>query len=204
MKNHRNIFESPDIFPKVDMIRGRKISPEIDVLSRNFETKTLVGYEFKFLNKRRDTNYRSIREGLAQTIEYFQYGIDKSYLVLGIHAYERPETTVNYWADGVTTAQTILRALERAYHLDSLGLLLWIEDRDLIQCCNRAKRNFPIERLTDSQFDGYRLDRECLFADSFHWNLGFWKKYELGVIGFWAKTCPKHKSPMHREKTEKS
>jgi hypothetical protein len=194
MKNHKSIFEYPegDLYPKVDMIRGRKISPEIDVLSINPVSNTIAGYEFKFLNKRKDTNYAAMRGGMAQAIEYFQYGIDKSYLVLGIPTPER--VSVDKWGDGVTDLQTLFRALVWAYGFDSLGLKLWYEDRDLVQSCEEPRRNFPIERLTSSQFDGYRLDRACLFSASFHWDLGFIRKYGLGPIGFWSKTFPKHKS----------
>ncbi|MFW9853374.1 MAG: hypothetical protein ACFFDS_10550, partial [Candidatus Thorarchaeota archaeon] len=85
MKNQKSLFGEHEFqFPKVDMIRGRKISPEIYILSRNLELETLTGYEFKFLNKHKDANYRSVREALAQAIQYFQYGIDKNYMVLGL------------------------------------------------------------------------------------------------------------------------
>jgi len=189
------------LFPKVDMIRGRKISPEIDLLSIDFESKTLTGYEFKFLNKRKDTNYRSVRQGLAQAIEYFQYGIDKSYIILGI------PTRVNLSEDNVGSSTidllTVVRALVWAYGFDSLGLKLWYEDRDLVQTCQEPKRNFPIERLTSSQFDGYRLDRECLLKSSFHWNLGFLKKYGLKIPPFWSKTFPKHRGSALRKRRKR-
>jgi hypothetical protein len=202
MKKHKLIFSPKSVlFPKVDMIRGRKISPEIDVLERNLESKTLAGYEFKFLNnKRKDTNYKSVRAGLAQAIEYFQYGIDKSYIVLGV---PRVDPSEDKWGTSFTDLITVVKALVLAYGFDSLGIHLWFEDRDLMQTCQEPRRNFPIEKLTSSEFDGYRLDRACLLSDSFHWNLRFIKKYGLGPIGFWSKTFPKHKNSVHRKSPRK-
>jgi len=193
MKKHELDFGHwQTLFPKVDMIRGRKISPEIDLLSIDFKSKTLTGYEFKFLNKRKDTNYRSVRESLAQAIEYFQYGIDKSYIVLGIPA--RADISEDNLGSSDLDLLTLVRALVWAYGFDSLGIKLWYEDRDLMQTCQEPRRNFPIEKLKSSEFDDYRLDRDCLFSESFHWDLGFLKKYGLPIPAFWSKTFPKHKS----------
>jgi len=203
MKAHKSIFGHQEVlFPKVDMIRGRKISPEIDILSINLELKTLTGYEFKFLNdKRKDNNYKSVREGLAQAIEYFQYGIDKSYIILGIPTQDPSEDKLGECISDLTK---IVRALIWGYGFDSLGIKVWYEDRDLVQSCERPRRNFPIERLTSAQFDGYRLDRDCLFSDSFHFNSGFIMKYELGPVGFWSKTFPKYKSSNLRKNKKSS
>jgi len=192
MKDHKSLFgKCVRLFPKVDMIRGRKISPELDILSINLKLEKLRGYEFKFLNNRKDNNYKSVREGLAQAIQYFQYGLDESYIVLGI---PKPDPKEDKLGSCVPDLITLVRSLIWAYSFDSLGIYVWFEDRDLIQTCESPRRNFPLQKLTSAEFNDYLLDRMCLLKDSFHFDLGFIKKHKLGAIGFWSKTMPKHKS----------
>ena len=100
------------------------------------------------MNKRKDTNYRSVREGLAQAIEYFQYGIDKSYVVLGL---PRVDPTEDKLGSSVNDLLTIVRALVWAYGFDSLGIKLWHGDRDLVQTCQSPRRSFPIDKLKSSE-----------------------------------------------------
>lgn len=74
-------------FPKIRRIAGNRISPEIDLLriSDLVGEKTLIGYEFKLLkSETNDENRRHIYKGIGQALMYFQYGIDFSYLLLGI------------------------------------------------------------------------------------------------------------------------
>jgi len=203
MKKHElNFGHWQTLYPKVDMIRGRKISPEIDILSVDHESKTLTGYELKFLNKRKDTNYRLVRESLGQAIEYFQFGLDRSYIVLGIPI--RGKGLKDYIGTSILDLITVVRALRWAYNFDSLGIQIWFEDRDKIQTSQEPKRNFPLNMLKSKQFDGCRLDRNCLFSASFHWDLGFLKKYGLHVPGFWSKTFPRHKSSASNKRHKKS
>lgn len=74
-------------FPKVHMISTLSTSPDIDLLFINQEKKLVVGYEFKVLKyytgwKRVD--YNPLYSGIGEALSYFQHGIDKCYLVLGL------------------------------------------------------------------------------------------------------------------------
>jgi hypothetical protein len=67
------------LYPNVTKIGGIHISPDIDLLKFDFEKFILISYEFKLLNfKKAEFNYVQLRNGLAQAIENFQFGIDKS------------------------------------------------------------------------------------------------------------------------------
>jgi hypothetical protein len=153
-------------FAKVDRIGGRTISPDIDLLNIDHDSKILTGYEFKFLNHKKDANYRAVRESLGQAIQYFQFGLDRSYIVLGIP--DRKELTMSTIGSGTVNILTLIKALETAYNFNSLGIKFWFEDRDLLQTSQEPKGNFPVHISKDKQFESYRLDRECLFASRFH------------------------------------
>lgn len=80
-------LQSGRSFPQITRIAGNIIAPEIDLLyiSESKDEKILTAYEFKLLkSKKNATNYRHIYQGIGQAIMYFKYGIDFSYLLLGI------------------------------------------------------------------------------------------------------------------------
>ena len=75
------------IYPKVHGISTLKISPDIDLLHIDEHQKIITGYEFKLLKYRRDwkrVSLEPIYKGIGQALSYFQFGVDKSILILGI------------------------------------------------------------------------------------------------------------------------
>jgi hypothetical protein len=82
MKNYR-LGE----FAKVNRISTIEISPDIDSLEINESQKLVIGYEFKLLKYRKNwkkVDFYPMYQGIGQALSYFNFGVDKSYLVLGL------------------------------------------------------------------------------------------------------------------------
>ena len=74
-------------FAKVYGISTLTISPDIDLLDVNESQKIVTGYEIKLLKYRKDwkrVNLGLMYKGIGQALSYFHFGVDKSYLILGI------------------------------------------------------------------------------------------------------------------------
>jgi len=74
-------------FAKVKRISTIEISPEIDLVDVNESQKLVTGFEFKLLKYRKKwkrVSFHSMYQGIGQALSYFQFGVDKSYLVLGL------------------------------------------------------------------------------------------------------------------------
>lgn len=74
-------------FAKVNRISTIDISPDIDLLDVNVSQKIVTGYEFKLLRYRKSwkrVDFASMYKGIGQALSYFQFGVDKSYLILGV------------------------------------------------------------------------------------------------------------------------
>jgi len=75
-------------FAKVKCISTIEISPDIDLLEVNESQKLVTGYEFKLLKYRKNwkkVDFYPMYQGIGQALSYFQFGVDKSYLLLGLH-----------------------------------------------------------------------------------------------------------------------
>ena len=81
-------LETPErYFPKVHTVSTIKITPDIDLLFVNKRLKLVVGHEFKLLKYHKGwktVNYNPMYAGIGEALLYFQYGIDKCYLMLGL------------------------------------------------------------------------------------------------------------------------
>lgn len=85
LKNFTNVKEWH--FPKVHTISTLSITPDIDLLFINKRLNLVVGYEFKVLKYYKNwkrVNYNPMYSGIGEALLYFQHGIDKCYLVLGL------------------------------------------------------------------------------------------------------------------------
>jgi len=151
----RKYLETPErYFPKVHTVSTLKISPDIDLLFVNKRPKLLVGHEFKLLRYHRGwkrVNYNAMYAGIGEALLYFQHGVDKCYLVLGLT--EMPSE----WVD--MTLGKIDKAIENFNMLTKLFTSWSNEIQE-----NRSKtlpewaRKFPVVRpiyegLGDSEKD---------------------------------------------------
>ena len=167
------------LYPKINRIAGEPISPEIDLLDVNQRDKIVKGYEFKLLNcKTRDANYRRIREGIGQAIQYFQHGIDVSHVVFGL---SNNIPTKIRWAWVMTRlddAFEVIRRIKERYNFNSIGAMLWIEEHGSFGTVEGLKPdgNFPIDYFKD-----YKLNKECLLNLRFSWSKKFLEKYEISL-----------------------
>ena len=74
-------------FAKVNRISTIEISPDIDLLDVNESQKLVTGYEFKLLKYRKNwkkVDLNPVYQGIGQALSYLNFGVDKSYLVLGL------------------------------------------------------------------------------------------------------------------------
>ena len=80
-------------FAMVSGISTLKISPDIDLLDINeqgqigTEQGIVIGYEVKLLKYRKNwkrVDFSSFYKGIGQALSYFQFGVDKSILILGM------------------------------------------------------------------------------------------------------------------------
>ena len=75
------------IYAKITKIAGEFIQPEIDLLdiSPLQPIQTLRAFEFKVLKSPIiGNNYNRIYAGIGQAFSYFKYGVDQSFLIIGI------------------------------------------------------------------------------------------------------------------------
>ena len=174
MKSYPNIF-TPDSFPKVYQIAGRTISPEIDLLVIDSRNDIIAGYEFKFLSyKTSDANYKRIREGIGQALLYFQFGVDRSYLVLGVSKKVLQFHPLNI-ANRIDELANLRQLLEDVYKFDCLGLLIWMEGE------TREKEIFrvyhPKGKFSVYHYKEYELNRKCLLDMRFKFGRKYWTNH---------------------------
>lgn len=167
-------------YPNITKIGGVSISPDIDLLDIDQANKVLTGYEFKLLKfKKAPSNYLRIRDGMAEAIQYFQFGIDRAYMVLGISS-RIPKKTAGLVGASHIELLALVRALVVTHGFDCLGLMLWLEDSDRLLTPQNPRSNFPLHLLKGhSQFRNFSLNRELLFNSKFSWNRKFPQKYNL-------------------------
>jgi len=87
IRDFGSIYLGNWIYAKITKIAGEFIQPEIDLLdiSGMMPHQTLHAFEFKVLNSQiMANNYSHIYAGIGQALSYFKYGVDQSYLVIGI------------------------------------------------------------------------------------------------------------------------
>lgn len=171
MKSYPNIF-TPDSFPKVYQIAGKTISPEIDLLVIDGRNDIVTGYEFKFLSyKTSDANYKRIREGIGQALLYFQFGIDRSYLVLGVSKKVLQIYRLKI-ANRIDDLVNLRQLLEDVYKFDCLGLLIWMEgetrEKDIFRVYH------PEGKFSVNYFKEYELNRKCLLEMRFKFGTKYW------------------------------
>ena len=86
------------VYAKITKIGGEFIKPEIDLLDITpFAPGQIINaFEFKVLNSdKMGNNYSRIYSGIGQAMSYFKYGVDRSYLVIGISENIPPEISPN-------------------------------------------------------------------------------------------------------------
>lgn len=181
MKKHESeLGNRHNLYPKVNRIGGKGISPDIDLLYIDYGSKVLTGYEFKFLGyEKNESNYKLIREGLGEAISYFQFGIDKSYLVLGLPI--RANDLVRAQANKTVG---MISELKHRLDINCLGIMLWCENSNKTYYLKphlRPTGSFPLQApIPQSLFNiGRKLNRDCIFDRRFLYRRRFLKKYGL-------------------------
>ncbi len=186
IKNYGTKF-GMNLFPLVSRIGGEIISPEIDLLKieqTGINKAFITGYEFKFLDsKKADVNYKRIHAGIGQALMYFQYGIDRCYLVIGISKRLDDRTRVKVMSK-YATLKGLMRNLESLHSkpLDYLGVWLFVEaeNQELLSDEKVAGRfpDFPFAGR-DSETNTFVLNKNNLVAGRFKYSKSFRKRCGL-------------------------
>lgn len=154
------------ICPKVTRIAGNIISPEIDllVIHKTEKEETITGYEFKFLkHKANAVNYRRFHEGIGQAVLYFQYGIDTSYLFLGI------SKNISLENERGIRHKTVQMERIRKEGLRNLGIIIWHEkDPYRISTPVKPEGTFPYY-----SYDDFKLNRQNVLMGNFNYDEKF-------------------------------
>lgn len=130
LKNYIKKKDRFRFFPKVHTISTLRISPDIDLLQLSLSLNLVIGYEFKVLKyyehwKRKKVNYNPMYAGIGEALLYFQHGIDKCYLVLGVT--EMPPPVMDIILQKIEQAIDIFHILTRVF------TVWWRENRALTQ-----------------------------------------------------------------------
>lgn len=186
LKKYSTRFGS-NLFPLVKSIGGERISPEIDLLNIERKVKredTLItGYEFKFLNcKTADASYRRIHQGIGQALMYFQYGIDRCYVVIGISKNLNQKVKVKV-LEKCETLRTLMKNLEILPQkpMDYMGMWIFSEEveeqREGFQTVEVQGRfpDFPVSNA-DSKTYTFRQNRNNLIDNRLRYSSSFVKK----------------------------
>ena len=96
------------VYSRVSGMEGKEgevvVSPDIDLLKVDTITRETTGYETKLLKfrrsglrrwRRRRFDYRLIYQGLGESLAYFNYGIERVYLVVAFES--APEVVSPFW-----------------------------------------------------------------------------------------------------------
>ena len=172
MKKYKLYYGFP--YPKVTRIGGRVISPEIDLLVISYDNKEVSGYEFKLLKYKANTfNYRRIYEGIGQAIHYFGFGVDNSYLVLGVSK-SIPEIVRAALYFEIGEAKKIIGRLQALYGFNCLGMKVWDEDDGSLTTTIKAEGKFPTDSFKDCE-----LNKRNLIDLRLAYSVKFLDKYQI-------------------------
>jgi len=159
-------------FSRVNQISTKKISPDIDFLRiGEFVPKATFGYEFKLLRFRKDWNKINLMPmytGIGEALHYFQFGIDQSYLVLGIPSGISSEAF----------SEALSRIGELKFTLNTfqmegvkcLGLHLWLDDGKKFDTMLTPTKNLPLT-------EDVKHLKECLLRGQFKYH----RQFQSGV-----------------------
>ena len=155
-------------FPKVKKIAGRQLLSEIDLIVIDQNNQKVIGYEFKLLHdvKTQSNNYKSIYSGFGQALLYFYFGVDQSYLCIGISKklpkYERiKEKTLQL--------VSVMDNLGKLMNPQCFGIYLYSERDDFFRFLP-PQGYFPVIRIKLSQ-----QDKEHILAEKISYNKDFLK-----------------------------
>jgi len=208
---HFNLGECARVY----CISTMKISPDIDLLDINehqqiaFERGIVTGYEVKLLKYRKNwkrVDFSPIYKGIGQVLSYFQFGVDKSILVLGMSndiPKESVSSTMNMIESVIESFSTLrgFNARIRKYFDDSFketpvlkdtkglllenycgwncfGIMVWIAYDDLLMTKLSAKQCFPIY-LNEK----LKHRKECLLRKEFKYDKNFLNRYRASKTG---------------------
>ena len=150
-------------FSRVTQISTIKISPDIDFLRIDKDHNETVGYEFKLLRFRKDwnrVNLMPMYTGIGEAIQYFRFGVDKSYLMLGMSK----ETPTEALSDIYTSIHPLqIFDIEKK---SSLGVCVWVEILNRFETPLSATRPYFMSKELEHL-------KECLLRREFKYHREF-------------------------------
>ena len=194
-------------YAMVSGISTIKISPDIDLLDINESQKIVTGYEFKLLRYRKNwkrVDFALMYKGIGQALSYFQFGVDKSYLILGMPK-DVPIKSVSSAMKKIEETIEIFNLLKSLYArirehrlkqknswykalkllipeehcgIGCFGIKVWTAHDNLLLPKLNAEEDFPIylnEKL--------KHRKECLLRKEFRYDKNFLNRYKASRTG---------------------
>lgn len=187
-------------FPKVSQIATTKLSPDIDLLHVDESQRIVIGYELKLLkyNKRwKQPNFISLYTGIGQALSLFKFGVDRSYLILGISKRIPKDSSTKQRIQEIAMIFECLRnsieqdvtvrlrsyekalwggamsqGIQKISSLRCFGIMYWDEHTDSLSTILEAGGKFPNDENQDfSLFKQCLLKKHFKYAESFRKNI---------------------------------
>jgi len=195
-------------YAMVSGISTLKISPDIDLLQVNeqkqigLEQGVVIGYEVKLLKYRKNwkrVDFSSFYKGIGQAISYFQFGVDKSILVLGMsngipaESVSSALSKIESIIESFSTLRTLDTRIRKYFHdahketpmlegiknmlsethcgWNCFGIIVWTGYDNLLMTKMSAEQYFPI-------YLNKKLThrKECLLRKEFKYDKNFLEK----------------------------
>jgi len=171
--HHINSGNQIEWYAKVSYIGRKRTLSEMDLIVVEKNSKNIIGYEFKFLQKKKlPDNYQQIYSGLGQALLYFWHGIEQNILVIGIS--KKVSTVIMKKTIQLISA---IDNLNNAMEYRCLGLIVYSEEEDKIIRLLPPKGKFPVYKLKEMQGD-----KENILVGNVGWNRSFLDRYGLTLF----------------------
>lgn len=159
-------------FPKVTQISTLKLSPDIDFLQIDDYNKVVTGFEFKLIKYHkglRRANLTPFYTGIGEALHYFQFGIDRSCLVLGLSK-DIPQRSLDTASSKISELASTFISFKTFNNLRCFGVKVWSEATNFTSDLLEATDNF---NMTDNA----KHLKNCLLLQQFKYDRKFQERY---------------------------
>lgn len=118
-----------NVFPKVTMIAGERVRPDIDLLEINREREDqywTIGYEcklMKFSQVAKALSWDAFYKGIGQALRYLRNGVQRAVLILGFYENVHDDQLIEDFKTRLYQKRDFLQQIFGSYL--SIGLLLY-------------------------------------------------------------------------------
>lgn len=152
-----------EIYPKVSSIpKGKKITPDIDLLIINRYQPFILGFEVKLLRKK--DPLQTFYLGLGEALCYFQHGVDQVHLILG--CFNMNPSELDNVEDKLRKVCNFLKKTIFSYSYPYLGIDIFREDRNYSTSLKEVSTD---AKFTTHNYKEVNHKKDCLLNNEFEW-----------------------------------